>query len=152
MRAIPISEPDGSEPLPICQAQREWLVSRYKSEAMLALKFFSNDEPVPEGDRQTDQKAIDHVRKCPKCRAWLHSVVPPDVFRRQSRLTRYCCAGMFVAVEEADEMTKNRVTFEMFRGEDPCWMIDGKRTFASYCPWCGKKLPDKPFIADEHVA
>ena len=152
MRAIPISEPDGSEPLPICQAQREWLVSRYKSEAMLALKFFSNDEPVPEGDRQTDQKAIDHVRKCPKCRAWIHSVVPADVLRRQSRLTRYCCAGMFVAVEEADERNKNRVTFEMFRGEDPCWMIDNKRTFASYCPWCGKKLPEKPFITDDNAA
>ena len=152
MRAIPISEPDGSEPLPICRAHREWLVSRYTREAMLALKFFSNDEPVPEGDRQTDQKAIDHVRKCPKCRAWLHSVVPPDVLRRQSRLTRYCCAGMFVAMEEADEMTKNRVTFEMFRGEDPCWRIDGKRTFASYCPWCGKKLPEKPFITDDNAA
>jgi len=120
MRAIPISEPDGSPPLPICQAQREWLVSRYTSEAMLALKFFSNDVPVPEGDRKTDQKAIDHVRKCPKCRAWIHSVVPADVLRRQSRLTRYCCAGMFVAVEEVDEGNKNRVSFEMFRGEDPC--------------------------------
>ena len=152
MRAIPISESDGSEPLPICRAQREWLVSRYKSEAMLALKFFSNDVPVPEADRQTDQKAIDHVRKCPKCRAWIHSVVPADVLRRQSRLTRYCCAGMFVAVEEADERSKNRVTFEMFRGEDPCWMFDGKRTFASYCPWCGKKLPDKQFIVDDNAA
>lgn len=149
MSAIPISEPDGSEPLPICEAQREWLVSRYRSEAMLALKFFSNDQPVPEADRQTDQRAIEHVRKCPKCRAWIHAVVPADVLRRQSRLTRYCCAGMFVAVEEAEERNENRVTFEMFRGEDPCWMIDGKRTFASYCPWCGKKLPGKPFIADD---
>jgi hypothetical protein len=152
MRAIPISESDGSEPLPICRAQREWLVSRYKSEAMLALKFFSNDVPVPEADRQTDQKAIEHVRKCPKCRAWIHSVVPADVLRRQSRLTRYCCAGMYVAVEEADERSMNRVTFEMFRGEDPCWIFDGKRKFASYRPWCGKKLPDKQFIVDDNAA
>src|SRR5215204_214223 len=136
MPAISISEPDGSEPLPICRAQREWLVSRYKSEAAIALKFFAHDEPVREADRQTDQHAVEHVRKCPKCRAWIHAVVPADVLRRQSRLSRYCCAGMFVAVEEADE---NRVTFEMFRGEDPCWMIDGQHTFASYCPWCGKK-------------
>ena len=152
MPAIPISEPEGSEPLPICRAQREWLVSRYTSESMLALKFFSNEEPVREADRQTDQKAIDHVRKCPKCRAWIHSVVPADVLRRQHRLTRYCCAGMFVAVEEADEGIRNRVTFELFRGEDPCWMFDGKQTFASYCPWCGKKLPNKPFVVDDNAA
>ena len=148
MSTIPISEPDGSEPLPICGAQRAWLISRYRSETGLALKFFSDDQPVSEGDMQTDQRAIDHVRKCPKCRAWIDAVVPADVLRRQSRLTRYCCAGMFVAVEEADQGSI-RVTFEMFRGEDPCWMFDGNHTFASYCPWCGKKLPSKPFIVDE---
>jgi hypothetical protein len=36
----------------------------------------------------------------------------------------------------------------MFRGEDPCWEIDGKNAFAVYCPWCGTKLPDGPFIKD----
>ena len=151
MSAISLLEPDGSEPLPICQAQRQWLVARNKSDTGLALKFFSDNEPVAEGDRLTDQKAIDHVRKCPRCRAWIHSVVPADVLRRQSRLTRYCCAGMFVAVEEADERSDIRVTFEMFRGEDPCWNFDGKRTFASFCPWCGKELPDKPFITDDNA-
>jgi hypothetical protein len=39
--------------------------------------------------------------------------------------------------------------FEMFRGEDPCWKKDGIPTFACYCPWCGKKLPDKLFIEEE---
>jgi hypothetical protein len=65
--------------------------------------------------------------------------------RRQKRLTEYCCAGMFVAVENPEGHTTNRITFEMFRGEDPCWMIDGVQSFISYCPWCGKKLPDQPF-------
>jgi len=60
---IPISEPDGSEPLPICGAQREWLIARYRSDTGLALKFFSDDQPVSEGDMQTDHRAIDHVRK-----------------------------------------------------------------------------------------
>jgi len=149
MPTISVLEPDGSEPLPICRPQREWLVSRYQSDTGIALKFFSDDQPVREGDRQTDQKAIEHIRQCPKCRAWFHSIVPADVLRRQSRLARYCCAGMFVAVEEADGGQENRVTFEMFRGEDPCWMFAGKHTFASYCPWCGRKLPDKPFLADD---
>jgi hypothetical protein len=149
MKAIALTEPDGSDPLPICHNNRDWLVSRYKHEAAIALKFFSDEGPVGEGDKETDRKAIDHIRKCPKCRKWFHSIIPEDILRRQKRLTRYCCAGMFVAFEEADGKTNNQITFEMFRGEDPCWKIDGIRTFASYCPWCGKKLPDKPFIEGE---
>lgn len=115
---------------------------------MIALKFFSDNEPVAEGDKETDRKVVEHVRKCPRCREWIHHIVPSQLLRRQSRLSRYCCGGMFVAFEEADGQSKNKITFEMFRGEDPCWMIDGKRTFASYCPWCGKKLPEKPFIGE----
>jgi hypothetical protein len=145
---ISLTEEDGSEPLPICHANRSWLVSRYKLEAMIALRFLSDDEPVAEGDKETDRKALDHVRKCPKCRQWIHLVIPSDTLHRQRRLKRYCCAGMFVAVEEADGQSKNRIAFELFRGEDPCWMIDGIRSFASYCPWCGKKLPDKPFVEE----
>lgn len=148
MNAIPLADADGSDGLPICRVQREWLVSRYKLEAIIALKFFSDEVPVAERDSSSDVKAIEHIRKCPKCRNWLHHIIPASVLRRQSRLTRYCCAGMFVAVEESDSRSKNRVTFEMFRGEDPCWMIDGIRSFISFCPWCGKKLPDKPFIPE----
>ena len=48
---------------------------------MIALKFFSDDLPVAECDASTDTKAIDHVRKCPKCRDWLHRIVPADVLR-----------------------------------------------------------------------
>ena len=148
MKQIPTTEPDGSSSLPICAAHRDWLVGRYKLEASIALRFYSDDLPVSEGDTATDTKAVDHVRKCPKCRLWIHHIVPPDVLRRQHRLTRYCCAGMFVACEESSERSKNRVDFEMFRGEDPCWRIDGIRSFISYCPWCGRRLPDKPFITE----
>jgi hypothetical protein len=146
MNSIQLTDADGSEGLPVCRAQREWLVSRYKSESMIALKFFSDDMPVAERDASMDAKAIDHVRKCPKCRDWFHHVVPATVLRRQSRLSRYCCAGMFVACEESN--TPNRITFELFRGEDPCWEIDGIHSFISFCPWCGKKLPGKPFIPE----
>jgi hypothetical protein len=139
-----ITEIDGSEPLPICRIQRGWLVERYKLEAMIALKFFSNDF-----DSTTEATAIDHIRQCLKCREWIHRIIPEDVLRRQSRLARYCCASMFVAVEETGSHGKNKITFELFRGEDPCWKIGGVRSFISFCPWCGKKLPDKPFISEQ---
>jgi hypothetical protein len=145
MNTIPITDADGGQPLSIFRGHREWLIGRYKLDSMIALKYYSEDIPVSENDTLTDEKSIGHVRKCPKCREWIHHVIPTSVMQRQHRLTRYCCAGMFVAVEESKKK-ENRIDFEMFRGEDPCWRIDGVRSFISYCPWCGKKLPDKPFL------
>jgi hypothetical protein len=148
MRQIPILEPDGSEPLAICRAHRSWMIDRYKIDAMAALWYYSDEPPVSERDLEADQKAKSHITTCPKCRVWIHFAIPDNVMRRQQRLTRYCCAGMFVATEEYKESGTIRISFELFRGEDPCWLIDENRAFISYCPWCGKKLPAKPFIEE----
>jgi len=150
MDAITLDDSDGAEALPICRSKREWIADRYRDAAMIALRYFSDDVPVATGDMETDRRCMDHIRKCPRCREWLHKVVPPETLRRQSRLTRYCCASMYVSIEEPDR-ADICVSFELFRGEDPCWKFDGKRTFASYCPWCGQKLPPGPFIEDEDV-
>ena len=147
MNPISLNDAGEAEALPICRAQREWLGTRYGDVALIAARFVSDDLPVSEGDRVTDDKAINHVRKCPRCREWFHRVVPAGILRRQSRLSRYCCAGMFVAVEEPDR-APNPITFELFRREDPCWKIDGQYSFISFCPWCGKKLPHEPFISE----
>lgn len=150
MAAIPLDDSDGVEALPICRSKRKWIADRYRDAAMIAQRYFSDEVPIVEGDMETDRKSMDHIRKCLRCRGWLHKVVPAETLRRQSRLTRYCCASMYVAIEEPDR-TDIRVGFELFRGEDPCWTIGGKRTFASYCPWCGQKLPPGPFIEDADV-
>jgi len=146
MTSIPITDAGDADPLPICGAYREWLVTRYRVDSILALKYLTDDRPTIEAERDSERKAIDHIRHCPKCKEWINRVIPKDIFQRQKRMLRYCCAGMFCATEEYKERDKTRITFELFRGEDPCWMIDGKRSFISFCPWCGKKLPDKPFI------
>jgi hypothetical protein len=146
MRPSTQAKADGGNPLPICIRNREWIVNRYQLDASIALRFLGTDMPVRTEERDEDEKALKHLRECPKCRAWVHEIVPADMFRRQSRLVRYCCAGMFCAVEEPREVS---VSFELFRGEDPCWKIDEKRAFISYCPWCGKKLPNQPFIPEE---
>ena len=150
MVVISLNDSTGAEPLPVCQSKRKWIVDRYRDAPMIALRYFSDDVPVSTGDVETDRKSMDHIRKCPRCREWLHVVVPPETLRRQSRLTRYCCASMYVAIEEPHG-ADIRMSFEMFRGEDPCWKIEGKHAFASYCPWCGQKLPSKPFIDDLDV-
>ncbi|MGJ8695780.1 MAG: hypothetical protein ACSHYF_05640 [Verrucomicrobiaceae bacterium] len=147
MADIPINEPDGSEPSGICLGNRSRLIDRYQIDAMIALKYFSEDLPVCDDETARDAEAVGHVRSCPKCRAWISHVIPKSILRRQQRLTRYCCARMFVAVEEPDG-AKNHIQFELFRNEDPCWKIDGKWSFISHCPWCGTKLPKEPFLTD----
>ncbi|MCL6532123.1 MAG: hypothetical protein K6U12_02435 [Armatimonadetes bacterium] len=145
---LSLLDADGREPLPICRAHREWVISRYRDEAMIAYWYYADDLPVGYADAHTDQHALKHIRNCPKCRAWIHAVIPSEVLRRQRRLSRYCCAAMFVAVEEYKLHRVPRIRFTMFRGEDPCWMIEDYAAFLRFCPWCGKPLPDAPFIPE----
>ncbi len=148
-QSISLTDADGKDPLPICKLNRKWLIDYYKLPEMIALRFFSDEEPVNDSKRADEQKIIRHIRKCPKCREWFYGAVPANMLRRQHRLSKYCCSGMFVSVEESNKYNVPRFVFTMFRGEDPCWMIDGKSAFARYCPWCGKKLPDRPFISGD---
>lgn len=148
MTPISISDADGKEPLSICRGNREWLIQYYKIPQMIVLRYFSDDLPVQDTKRTEEQKASKHLRECPRCRAWVNSIASEPVYRRQKRLSQYCCSGMFSAVEEP-ERAGVLISFTMFRGEDPCWQVNGKNSFLSYCPWCGKKLPEKPFILDE---
>jgi len=149
MSVIPLVDADGRDPLPICRRNREWLIDYYKGPEAIVLRFFSDASPVRQRDKSEENQSIKHLRECPRCRPWVSTIVPEQLYRRQARLARYCCAGMFCAIEESDSRQTPRFSFSLFRGEDPCWQIDGKNTFAVYCPWCGKKLPDAPFIKDE---
>ena len=148
MTEISTHDADGREPLAICQRNREWLVGYYKVPEMIVLRYLTHDMPVDDAQQSTESKAVKHLQECPRCRAWANSIVPKSTFERQSRLVRYCCSGMFCAVEEPGQRGSPHITFSMFRGEDPCWQVDGKNAFLRYCPWCGKKLPDKPFIEE----
>lgn len=148
MSSVPLADADGRDPLPICRRNREWLISYYKSPEAIVLRFFSDAVPVRQKDKSEEDHSIKHLRECPRCRAWVSTIVSEEHYRRQARLARYCCAGMFCAVEEYESHQTPRFSFSMFRGEDPCWQMDGKNTFAGYCPWCGAKLPNSPFIKD----
>jgi hypothetical protein len=148
MSSIPLVDPDGHDPLPICRRNREWLIAYYTIPEAIVLRFFSDAVPVRKRDKSEEDHSIKHLRECPRCRVWVSTIVSEERYRRQARLARYCCAGMFCAVEEYESHQTPRFSFLLFRGEDPCWQIDGRMAFAVYCPWCGRKLPDTPFIKD----
>jgi hypothetical protein len=130
-----------------CARVREYLLEGcYSDPHILALWRLSKDHTIKGSSSEESEAAWKHIQSCSKCDAWLHEIVPGEILNRQSRLVRYCCSAMFVAVEESDKYQRNRFTYSLFRGEDVCWRIDGKQSFAMFCPWCGHKLPDRPFI------
>ncbi len=144
----PIKDADGREAMRLCRAHRQWLVGQYRLGEMIVLRYFSHGTAGTSDNDDAESGAWAHFEECAACRAWISAIVPPSVYLGQSRLARYCCAAMFCAVEEWKERGRPRFEFSMFRGEDPCWKIDDAHSFARYCPWCGKKLPDGPFIPD----
>ena len=89
-------------------------------------------------------ECLGHMRHCTACRLWVRERSGPDVFDRFERAAKYCCIMMFAAVEEPDR-AKIKLSFQMYRGEDPTWFIDGTSVFFTYCPWCGTRTPDRPF-------
>ncbi|ALN58193.1 hypothetical protein GLE_2845 [Lysobacter enzymogenes] len=86
--------------------------------------------------------AARHIADCPHCRPWRDARDPARAAWR-ARTARYCCAAMFEAVNEP--RARPTFSFALFRNEDPCWRIDGQWSFARYCPWCGKPLPERAF-------
>ena len=133
-----------------CDQYRHYLLTSCSSSSFILALWYVDPNHHISGIGKTDaaDAAFEHLESCASCTEWFHSIVPNKALKRQARMLRYCCSAMFVAVEELDEL-KNRFIYSLFRGEDVCWRIDGKQTFASYCPWCGQKLPDKPFIDSE---
>jgi len=144
MNEIPIESKKETDTLPICRKSRKELVAKYHLVEMIALEYF-NIKNLVHSDTEIPDKLLSHLIKCPKCIDWFHEITPKSVLKRQKRLTEYCCSGMFCAVEEHKERKQIKIEFTMFRGEDPCWIIDGKYAFISYCPWCGELLPRRPF-------
>jgi len=145
MKKIEIKESDGSDPLPICRSHREELIERFKDIEMILLQFFEFNKNSSRALSAPSKKSIEHIHKCKRCHQWLHAVSPDHTLRRQSRLSKYCCASMYCAVEEYEDRKSSKISFTLFRGEDPCWRISDDYSFLIYCPWCGKELPDKPF-------
>ena len=128
-----------------CERARSDYVSGVQVIDSLAIHYFAETSFFDHHpNRDLILSSRNHIRNCPACQAWLKQEVPHEIFERLERVSKYCCIMMFAAVEEPESATV-RFSFGLFRGEDPCWSIDGKSTCVSYCPWCGKRMPPEPF-------
>ena len=147
---IDTSNADGSTPRADCLAAREWMATYYDS-AIIPLRVFSDTEvPVrgrPVFGSTEDMECVAHVRQCGDCRDWMHTVADEKWVVRQGRLARYCCAQMFGAVEEPKSSShKIEWLHAVHPDYGPFWSIDGKATHLAFCPWCGHRMPSKPFV------
>ena len=130
-----------------CLEVRKLLIETLGIPELIVLLNFTDQVPMAASVRSEVEKSAEHLRSCSHCNAWVKGIVPEPIYTRQSRLARYCCPLMFGAVEEPHKPGTPRIAFTMFCEVEPCWQIDGKDAFLQYCPWCGKKLPDRPFIS-----
>lgn len=127
-----------------CQKARGDYASGVNIVDSLAIHYFAKPEFFDyHPKKELILAALDHIRGCPECQSWLREQVPEEIFTRQEKISKYCCVMMFGAVEEG---RTHQINFAMFRGEDPCWKIDGQWSGISFCPWCGQRLPNQPFI------
>src|SRR5262245_36806911 len=115
---ITVQDQDGKDPLPICLRYRQWLIDHYQSATMIVSRFFTDDPPIHARKKVVTEEhtALKHLHECPRCRAWVPTIVSEEAYHRQARLVRYCCAGMFCAVEEYMKYSIPQFSFHMFRG------------------------------------
>ncbi len=95
---------------------------------------------------------VRHVQNCESCSAWVQEKVPAEEISRMERLQKYCCPVMYGAVEHEgyDELHLRLINFQ----GDAIWAVTnfesvGGNLLFGYCPWCGKKMPKKPFVDRE---
>lgn len=129
----------------ICSESKQVIVNHQASEYdKLVLDFALQDMIEIDENTFADaavQQAATHIATCPDCRAW-YDDRNPERIALQKRVSKYCCSHMFDSVTNPEAQT--RFKFAFFR-DDPCWAINEELVFASFCPWCGTKLPNAEF-------
>ncbi|WP_215399548.1 hypothetical protein [Rheinheimera oceanensis] len=118
----------------------------------LAPMIIFGSDGYPNDGTSEGQKAVEHIQTCKKCKLWVRDLTQTEDIVRMERLSRYCCPQMFVAVEEPKQEGLH-LKIRQFRDEN-LWMIDqpGREIgfeFFGFCPWCGNKFPERPFIDDD---
>ncbi|KOO56759.1 hypothetical protein WH43_18365 [Rheinheimera sp. KL1] len=134
-----------------CEKYKKDLESWKAFETLSGLIFHGSDGLPCDGEG-IYQESVLHVQTCKSCRSWLEEKISSETHSRLTKLKQYCCPVMFVAVEE-NEIDQLKVGLMSFQGESTWAVMNfntvGGNLLLCYCPWCGKKLPNSPFITEE---
>lgn len=138
-----------------CENAKKQIVDWDASDTLLNLILQGNDGFPHDADGVYQQSVL-HVQNCGSCRKWLEGNVSGEFkshLEKNNRiLEMYCCSSMFSAVEypRKEELKIKLIDFQ----GDPAWAVMnlesvGGNLLISYCPWCGKKMPDKQFNTEQ---
>ena len=143
----------------ICKEAQTWLDRHYSIGHSIALRYFSTECTgrinKHDFDSTTDMALLAHVKECSNCYAWIVARVGPALLERQKRLTQYCCAILFGAVEEPEgDNLKISLTPNPQRDGGHNWRLslvsdsgDTNSLIINYCPFCGKLVKTADYSA-----
>ncbi len=147
---------DGSPPLQACTNARKWLQEHYPDPVIIAIQYYADAQQrrsVGNGfDRALDATHWTHLQNCSACKQWITAVAGTRDMHRQRRLSQYCCAGLFAAVEETGRgglsIGLTRHSPANYEGAHN-WRLtvagDETRTLLiNYCPFCGQLIKTAP--------
>jgi hypothetical protein len=144
-----MSAAGGSPQSPACLAARDWMV-RYYPGVIMALRYYTDKEvprhATPGFDCAKDALWVSHVRGCASCVDWLRGAAGEQIMEQQRHLAQYCCPQMFSAVETPKTFCRVQLAYD-YKNEAQRWYLNTERII-NYCPWCGTRLPDGPFVQD----
>lgn len=133
-----------------CTRTRKILLGWDAFKILVPMIYYGTDG-IPNDATVESEKAVKHAQSCIKCKCWLREQSDPEAMERMGKIQNYCCVMMFSAVEEAVSNEELKISYtSSFQGQ-PVWFAEvpdrvvGGGNLISYCPWCGSKLPDKPF-------
>jgi hypothetical protein len=142
-----------------CEPSRTWLKG-LSSDFTQFTKIINGTEKTYHNWSEAGRLAAEHIQNCELCQDWYARKTGEQISARQgerkkdrrSRMQRYCCVLMYAAVEENSPLDI-RLRLRGIRGENLWTLFQPDRQLGfvhfSYCPWCGEKLSEEPFIDDE---
>jgi len=136
-----------------CERNQKHLSSAEYDGNTLANIYFGKDGFPFRNNLEGSKQAVKHVQNCNACKSWLKNRIPKTEYERLSRIQKYCCPIMYGSVEKSRMISGIHLSYRQYR-DDPTWILDwpGRKAGIvefSFCPWCGSKLPNEPFINDE---
>ena len=87
--------------------------------------------------------ALAHVAACQSCQRWRAKKLQPELFAARKRVKLFCCVDMMQAVDASMVVTE-QLGPELL----PYWLLRPQGSVIRFCPWCGGRLPHKPFEDD----
>ena len=130
-----------------CQPARELLLACQQAGQSIGTLGLAMDGCIALDEAVSDDprllSALAHVAGCQSCQRWRAKKLQPALFAARKRVTLFCCVDMMQAVD-AGMVALEQLGPELL----PYWLLRPQSSVVRFCPWCGGRLPHRPFESD----